>query len=91
MLSLSFVFVGFAVKIVVVALFFTVVRKFFLIDALLLLFGCRRAASKRMVATALKGFDVSVSVVGVCRGLVSGAVGSRALVAFITSLCGVVR
>ena len=91
MLLSSLVVVGFAVGIVVVALFLIVVWKLFLIDALLLLFGRRRTAGKRMVATALKAFDVSVSVVGVCGGLVSGAAGSRALVAFITSPCGVVR
>ena len=91
MLSLSLVVVGFAVGIVVVALFFNVVWKFFLIDALLLFFGRRRTVGKRMAATVLKAFDVSVSVVGACRGLVSGAAGSRALVAFVTGSCGVVR
>ena len=44
-----------------------------------------------MVTTALKEFDVSVSGVEVCRDLVSGAAGFRALVAFVTSRCGVVR
>ena len=91
MLSSSLVVVGFAVGIVVVALLLIVVWKLFLINALLLLFGRRRTAGERMVATALEAFDVSVSVVGVCGSLVSGASGSRAPVAFITSLCGVVR
>ena len=73
MLSSSLVVVGFAVGTVVVALLLIVVWKLFLINALLLLFGRRRTAGKRMVATALETFDVSVGVVRACRSLVSGA------------------
>ena len=77
-LLLSLIVVVFAVGVVGV-LFFIVVWKFFLIDALLLLFGCRRTAGKQVVATALKTFDVSESDVGTCGSLVSREAGSRAL------------
>ena len=90
MRSSSLVVVSFAVGIFVVALLLIVVWKLFLINALLL-FGRRRTAGERMVATALEAFDVSVSVVGVCGSLVGGAAGSRALIAFVTSFCGVVK